>query len=96
MGPRKSRAMKVEISERDVLLIESALTMRARALDNIATENSKRAPDCPELASDARRHADELRRIADEVGSQLSKRHTIPAASDEEFYNLISTNGAES
>lgn len=85
--------MKVEITERDILLIESALHMRARALENIAAENTRRAPDMPELAREACMRAKELMRIADEVGSQLANRHTerCPALSDAEFLNLIST-----
>ena len=85
--------MKVEITERDVLLIESALHMRARALENIAAENTRRAPDMPELARDACSRAKELMRIADEVGSQLSRRQTepCPPMNDAESLNLIST-----
>lgn len=79
----------------DLPRIERALRMRAKALYNLADENTRRAPDLPHLAAECRHQGDELSRIADDLAAQpfRAQRDTdiAPAMSDEEAYSLFST-----
>jgi len=81
----------------EALVVERALIARAKSLENIAIENLRRAPEYPELVQDYQHKADELRHLAEEIGSQAiqqakgERRDTDVSGLDEASYlSLIS------
>ncbi len=78
----------------EALVVERALISRAVSLENLAKESFRRAPEYPELCAEYEAKAQELRHLAEEIGSQAiqqAKRDTDVRELDEASYlSLIS------
>jgi hypothetical protein len=81
----------------EALVVERALISRAVSLENLAKESFRRAPEYPELCQEYEAKAQELRHLAEEIGSQAiqqakgERRDTdVSALSEASYLSLIS------